>query len=104
MLYTDSHKYFKERDNDKGLNKSNFRVGETGPKRDKKIVLSITGKIIMLEDFFFNILVDHVLIYIVNFFQKSAFDIKGVIEFTKFLEKCFFGRTCGGKRDSACTK
>ena len=79
-------------------------VGETGPKRDKKIVLSITGKIIMLEDFFFNILVDHVLIYIVNFFQKSAFDIKGVIEFTKFLEKCFFGRTCGGKRDSACTK
>ena len=79
-------------------------IGETGPKRDKKIVLSITGKIIMLEDFFFNILVDHVLIYIVNFFQKSAFDIKGVIEFTKFLEKCFFGRTCGGKRDSACTK
>ena len=79
-------------------------IGESGVKWDKKMALSDTRKISNLRKIFLFYILEHVLIYFVEFFHVFVLLMLAAIELIK-ISKIFRNRTKRGVRvDRLCPK
>ena len=81
-------------------------IGESGPKLEKKLILTISAKIIMLE---YNLnkysIVERLFIFVVQFLQpRRVFYFRSWIEFTKSSKRFEVWGERRAKLDSWCAK